>query len=212
MQLHGGNHNPQHIDRHTQINKSEEGGRCCNMCIYGTFMLSGLASIFTWAPYLFFFFLRDFGGDGRADWRAKWDASTLHCPPLYTQLPHTPGMAISFQSAANGKVILIYPVSLELPPSLHLPHTEPHTADGQHTAGCLRTPPGHWIPWQETVYALVYNPEKRLLFKLAASACIRLFFLVCPPWALSGKKTVDSWLWSKCFDMTSSIQSTAPFC
>lgn len=131
--------------------------------------------------FFFFFFLRGFGGDGRADWRAKWDASTLHCPPLSIQLPHTPGMAISFQRAANGKVILIYPVSLELPPSLHLPHTEPHTADGQHTAGRLRTPPGHWIPWQDTVYVLLYNSEKPLLFKLTAFGCIPLCFWYALP-------------------------------
>lgn len=40
-------------------------------------------------------------------------------------LPHTPGMAISFQSAANGKVILIFPVSFWLPPpSLPISHTQ----------------------------------------------------------------------------------------
>lgn len=54
-------------DTHAQTKKAK---RAADTEIYGAFVLRGLASIVTWSLYLFFF-PRDFGGDGRADWREK---------------------------------------------------------------------------------------------------------------------------------------------
>lgn len=61
--------------------------------------------------------------------------SSLHPTP-----PHTwDGHFISECSKWKGDLNLpCFP--LNPPPSLHLPHTEPRTVDGQHTAGCLSLP------------------------------------------------------------------------
>lgn len=63
------------------------------------------------APFTFYLFIYFFlvGTEG---WVGGRNEMPQHSTALLSiQLPHTPGMAISFQSAANGKVILIYPVS-----------------------------------------------------------------------------------------------------
>lgn len=58
------------------------------------------------------FFLGEF-----ACWKEKLHASTLLLAA--SDSPHTPGMAILFQSAANGKVILIYPAPPPSQPPAH---------------------------------------------------------------------------------------------